>query len=110
MTATGHYSQGCAHAERGELAEAFDQLERCVQLEPDHAPACKLLARLSLTVNEVRAFVCWCHEAARVDPADPEPHLMMAEAFERMGRLAEAAEAHRRAEELLALESRAPGS
>lgn len=102
MTAAEHYAQGCSHAERGELTEAFDQLERSVQLEPDNAAACKLLARLSLSVDEVRAFVCWCHEAARIDPRDPEPHLMMAEVFERTNRLKEATEARDRAEELLA--------
>lgn len=80
--------------------QAFDHLERSVQLEPDNAAACKLLARLSLSVNEIRAFVCWCHEAARIEPLDPEPHLMMAEVFEQANRLKEAAEARQRATSL----------
>jgi cytochrome c-type biogenesis protein CcmH/NrfG len=100
MTAAEHFSQGCTHAEQGELTAAFDHLERSVRLEPDNAAACKLLARLSLSVDEVRAFVCWCHEAARIDPRDPEPHLMMAEVFERTNRLREAAEARYRATSL----------
>ena len=102
MTAAEHFTEGRAHAERGAITEAFHHLERSVQLEPDNAAACKLLARLSLAVNEVRAFVCWCHEAARIDPADAEPYLMMADAFEKSNRLQEAAEARARAEELLA--------
>lgn len=97
MTAAEHFAQGRAHAERGELTEAFLHLERSVQLFPENAEACKLLARLSLSVNEVRAFQCWCHEAARIDPHDPEPHLMMAAVFEEKNRRVEAAEARQRA-------------
>lgn len=97
MTAAEHYAQGIAHAERGELAEAFFHLESSVQLCPDNAEVCKFLARLSLSVNEIRAFQCWCHEASRIDPTDPEPHLMMAAVFEQKNRPAEAAEARQRA-------------
>jgi Flp pilus assembly protein TadD len=106
MTAAEHFVQGCAHAERGELTEAFHHLERSVQIEPGNAAACKLLARLSLAVNEIRAFVCWCHEAARIDPTDAEPYLMMADVFERANRTDEAAEARTRAEQLLTTGSR----
>lgn len=102
MTAAEHFAQGRAHAELGELTEAFLHLERSVQLFPENAEACKLLARLSLSVNEVRAFQCWCHEAARIDPRDPEPHLMMAAVFEEKNRQVEAAEARQRAAALTA--------
>jgi len=102
MTAAEHFAEGRAHAARGELTEAFFHLERSVQLFPENAEACKLLARLSLSVNEIRAFQCWCHEASRIDPADPEPHLMLADVLAQKNRLAEAAEARERASALLA--------
>ncbi|MDX2150128.1 MAG: GNAT family N-acetyltransferase [Bryobacteraceae bacterium] len=91
------FESGRDNAASGRLAEAFAAFERCVQLNPDHAAACKELARLSRLANEVRAFTNWCHEAIRLAPEDPEPHSMLAEALAAAGRLDEAA-----AEEIIA--------
>ena len=79
MGAEEYFQQGIAYAKAGRLAEAFEALEECVVLDPDHREACKELARLSLDANEVRAFCNWLHEAQRIDERDPEPHLMLAE-------------------------------
>ncbi|MBL8235799.1 MAG: hypothetical protein JNM66_00165 [Bryobacterales bacterium] len=79
MTAEEYYQLGLALAGRNQLGDAFVALEECVTINPDHGPACKELARLSLEANEVRAFTNWLHEAQRIDERDPEPHVMMAE-------------------------------
>ena len=79
MTAEEYYQLGLRLAEENQLGDAFVALEECVTLDPDHLPACKELARLSLLANEVRAFTNWLHEAQRIDEMDPEPHVMMAE-------------------------------
>ncbi|MBM3784142.1 MAG: hypothetical protein FJW30_07260 [Acidobacteria bacterium] len=79
MTAGQYYELGLQLARQERLGDAFVALEECVTLDPDHAPACKELARLSLLANEVRAFTNWLHEASRIDERDPEPHVMMAE-------------------------------
>jgi cytochrome c-type biogenesis protein CcmH/NrfG len=90
------YRRGLESAEAGELGRAFDLLERAVQLHPDFAEACKTLARISAETNEIRAFQNWCHEAARIDPADPEPYWMLGDWLGRKGRKEEALEALRR--------------
>lgn len=79
MTAAEYYELGLSLARENKLGDAFVALEECVTLDPDHGPACKELARLSLVANEVRAFTNWLHEAARIDERDPEPNVMMAE-------------------------------
>ena len=83
-------------AEAGDLAEAFLTIERAVQVFPDYSEACKTLARLSAETNEIRAFQNWCHEAARIDPKDPEPYWMLGDLLGRQGRREEAMEALRR--------------
>lgn len=79
MTADQYYQLGLTLAESNQLGDAFLALEECVTLDPDHLPACKELARLSLLANEVRAFSNWLHEAMRIAGDDPEPHVMLAE-------------------------------
>jgi hypothetical protein len=79
MTAEEYFKLGLRLAGEDKLGDAFMALEDCVTLDPDHALACKELARLSLLANEVRAFINWLHEAQRVDERDAEPHVMMAE-------------------------------
>ena len=101
MNAKEHYAEGIACAERGDIASAFVHLEKSVELEPENSEACKVLARLSLTVNEVRAFQNWCHEAARIAPLDPEPHWLIAQVCAASARWAESAEALEHALRLL---------
>ena len=98
MTAAELFELGAELAARSELGGAIEALEKAVELDPDHAGACKLLARLSLQVNERRAFVNWCHEASRIAPDDPEPYQMIADELTRAGRHEEAAEARQAAE------------
>jgi predicted Zn-dependent protease len=101
VTAEELYQLGSTLAAQSEVAQAIEVLERAVELDADHAGACKLLARLSLQINERRAFANWCHEASRIDPEDPEPYQMMAEELARVGRHEEAAEARQAAERRL---------
>lgn len=101
-SAEEHYQEGRASAERGDIAAAFVHLEKSIELQPENAEACKLLARLSLTVNEVRAFQNWCHEAARLAPSDPEPHWLIAQVCAASKRWAESAEALEKAVAMLA--------
>ncbi len=79
MTAEEYFHLGLRLAQEDKLGDAFVALEECVVLDPDHGPACKELARLSLLANEVRAFTNWLHEAQRIDERDPEPNVMLAE-------------------------------
>ncbi|HUQ92232.1 MAG TPA: hypothetical protein VM120_11175 [Bryobacteraceae bacterium] len=78
---------------RGEVGEAIGLLERKVASGEESAALCKELARLCLMVNEMRAFINWCHEAMRIDTADGEPYLMIGRVLSGKERWAEAVEA-----------------
>jgi tetratricopeptide (TPR) repeat protein len=91
------YQKGIRLAAEGDVHAALVAIERAVEIFPDFAEACKTLARLSLEVNEVRAFQNWIHEACRIDPADGEPYLLMGRLLASQGRSAEAIEALERA-------------
>jgi Tfp pilus assembly protein PilF len=82
-------------AEAGEVGAAIVVLERAVEECQDNAEVTKLLAKLNVRIDEVRAFQNWCHESLRIDPLDPEPHELLADYFEAKGRLGEAAEERR---------------
>lgn len=91
------YQRGLELAAEGSIHEALVSIERAVEIHPDFGPACKTLARLSLEVNEIRAFQNWMHEACRIDPDDSEPYVLMGRLLSVQRRPAEALEAFRRA-------------
>jgi tetratricopeptide (TPR) repeat protein len=84
--------QARALAAEGEMGKAIDVLERAVAIGEETSEICKELAKLCLTVNEVRAFANYCHEAIRLNPDDGEPYLMIARVLTGGGRWGEAAE------------------
>jgi Tfp pilus assembly protein PilF len=100
MDADERYREGIRLADCGDLGGAFVAFEKAVELNPNHAPTCKQLAKLSLAANERRAFTNWCHEAMRLDESDPEPHAMMAEVLAAAKRFEEAADEQRIADAL----------
>ncbi len=83
------------HVDAGAVGDAIIVLERAVEECQDNAEVTKLLAKLNLRIDEVRAFQNWCHESLRIDSRDPEPHEMLADYFEARGRQEEAEEERR---------------
>lgn len=77
----------------GKIGTAIDLLERAVASGEEDAILCKEIARMCLTVNEVRAFANWCHEAIRLNPKDGEPYLMMGRQLSSRNRWMETVEA-----------------
>lgn len=77
MSEQSYLNEARFHASRDQYGKAIDVLEQAVAIGDESCEICKELARLSLQVNELRAFANWCHEAMRINPSDPEPHLMM---------------------------------
>lgn len=101
MAGTSEYLERAgALSANGQVGEAILVLEQAVERCEDDAAVTKQLARLNLSINEVRAFQNWCHESLRIAPQDPEPHRMLAAYFRSTGRLAEAKEEERLAEGL----------
>jgi len=86
-------AQAKALQERGEIGRAIDVLEQAIAAGDESPEICKETARLCLSVNEVRAFTNYCHEAMRLDPSDPEPHLMIGRVLSQYERWEEASEA-----------------
>lgn len=84
--------QADALVRQGQVGSAIDLLEQAVAMGEESAELCKHIARLCLSVNEVRAFANWCHEAIRIDPNDAEPHLMLGYELYRNCRWGEAQE------------------
>ncbi|MCC6364796.1 MAG: hypothetical protein IT165_14845 [Bryobacterales bacterium] len=76
----------------GEVGKAIDLLEQAVAVGGESALISKEIARLCLSVNEVRAFTNWCHEAMRLDPSDGGPQLMIGRVLAAQQRWGEAAE------------------
>lgn len=86
-------SQATELASNGKIGEAIMLLEEAVETDRETAGICKLLARLSLQIDEVRAFQNWCHEGLRLDPNDAEFFFMQEDYFRQNGRDFEADEA-----------------
>lgn len=99
------YAEAQRFVASGEIGDAILLLERAVEECEDNADVTKLLAKLNLRIDEVRAFQNWCHESLRIAPRDPEPHEMLADYFEANGRAGEAEEERRVAAELRQLVS-----
>lgn len=89
-----------ARARELDIGSAIALLEEAVAEGGETAEIAKMLARLSLEINEVRAFQNWCHEALRMAPKDTEVHRMLAAYFRANGRDWEAEEALEIAERL----------
>lgn len=76
----------------GKVGDAIFVLEEAVENGKESAEIAKLLARLSLQIDEVRAFQSWCHEALRMNPKDLEIYQMLEDYFRSNGRDFEADE------------------
>jgi Tfp pilus assembly protein PilF len=87
-------------ADQGDIGTAIALLEESIERGEESAEIAKLLATLSLRIDEVRAFQNWCHEALRINPKDFTVHLMLADYFAANGREFEAEEAREIAQRL----------
>lgn len=79
-------------ASQSRFGEAYASLEDLVASGRETAHVCLQLAWLSYALDDPRALETWCHEAERLAPDWPEPHLALAWAFETSNRLNEALE------------------
>jgi hypothetical protein len=82
----------------GQIGEAIAVLEEAIEAGQETAGIAKLLAKLSLQIDEVRAFQNWCHEALRMDENDLEVYAMLEAYFRENGRDYEADEVKEAAE------------
>jgi len=88
-----HLAQAQGLIDSGQVGEAILLLEAAIEAGHESPAIAKTLARLSLRINEVRAFQNWCHEALRMDPNDIEVYQLLEDWFRSKGRDYEADEA-----------------
>jgi uncharacterized protein HemY len=74
------------------LDMAYRSLESDVARGEEDGRRALMLAWLAYTFGDARAVEIWCHEAIRLDPESPEPHLMLGLVLMRGERWAEAVE------------------
>jgi Flp pilus assembly protein TadD len=98
----------------GEDLPAYEALRHAHDLNPQESETENLLygvtlelARKSQTGKQYSESVGYFHEAAKLRPSDPEPHLRMAEIYRLTGRKAQATNEQQQADEL-SRNSRAP--
>lgn len=92
VEAAGPPDESLALIAAGRLGEAYEWLEREIGEGRESALYCRRLAWLGLAIEDIRAVEIWCHESLRLDPASPEPHLLLGYALLREARHAEALE------------------
>lgn len=93
-------SQAQKLVEEGLVGDAIFLLEEAVENGKETAEIAKMLAKLSLQIDEVRAFQSWCHEALRMNPRDLEIYRMLEDYFRLHGRDFEADEVRTAAESM----------
>jgi len=87
------------------LPAAYEYLEQLLQEDRESPELCRQLGWLALAIDDTRAVEIWAHEAIRLDPGAPDPHILLGRVLEQCGRWEEA-----RAEYLLAESKLTPGA
>jgi hypothetical protein len=67
-------TDGLLDADR--MTDAYHTLEARVAAGKEDYETVRRLAWLSWAIDDIRAVDVWSHEASRLDPAAPDPHLL----------------------------------
>jgi hypothetical protein len=97
----GHEATGSAAPEGGDeralrlireglVGEAYSHLEHEAAAGRESSENCRILSWLAFSFGDARAVEIWSHEALRLGPESPEPHILMAYALDLEERWAEA--------------------
>jgi tetratricopeptide (TPR) repeat protein len=81
------------YLKRGEPAQALPVASEAAKLAPDHFAACLALGQVLLETNDLQRAIPELERAATLAPGSPQAHFMLARAYTRAGREAEAARA-----------------
>jgi arylsulfatase A-like enzyme/Tfp pilus assembly protein PilF len=95
--ADARYSLGSVYARIDRIADATKELRAALDLEPRHFRANLLLGRILTLQGTPVPAIELLRTAAAVQPASGEAHQFLADAYEKAGRAAEAAEERQRA-------------
>ena len=97
--ADARYSLGSVYARIDRVPEALAELRAAIDLEPRHFRANLLLGRILALSGQAQAAVAHLRTAADVQPTSAEAHEFLADAYEKIGDRAAAAQERLRAEQ-----------
>jgi arylsulfatase A-like enzyme/Tfp pilus assembly protein PilF len=98
--ADGRYSLGSVYARIDRVPEALGELRTALELEPRHYRANLLLGRILFLQGQAGSARPHLERAVEVQPDSREAHAFLAEAYEKLGRAADAERERGRAEQL----------
>jgi tetratricopeptide (TPR) repeat protein len=78
------------HLKRGEAERALPAATEAARLAPDHFAACLALGQVQLEMNDIQGAIPQLEKAAALAPGSPQVHFMLARAYMRAGRQADA--------------------
>jgi len=95
-----HYYLAAVHTRLKQVPEAIKEYEKALELDPDHFQANLRYGRLLYLEGHADAALPKLSRAANVDPESPEAHEFLADAYQQLGKLQEAASERAKAAEL----------
>jgi arylsulfatase A-like enzyme/Tfp pilus assembly protein PilF len=98
--ADARFSLGSVYARIDRVSEAVGELQAALELEPRHYRANLLLGRIHTLQGQAAAGVPYLQRAAEAQPSSVEAQAFLADAYQALGRVAEAAQARARAQQL----------
>ena len=91
-----------AYLQTGRMPDAVKQCEKVLEFDPNHYPTNLLLGRILLLSGDAEAALPKLEKAAGLQPDAPESHLLLADAYDRLGRKTDAARERAEAKRLAA--------
>ena len=98
--ADARFSLGSVYARIDRVGEAVTELKAALELEPRHYRANLLLGRILTLQGQAGAGVPYLQRAAEAQPSSVEAQTFLADAYQALGRAADAAQARARAQQL----------
>lgn len=87
----GHVFLETAYARTGRVPETINECRIVLQFLPDHFGSYLILGRFLELQGDLQGALANLKKAESLDPKAPEPHVFLAEVYERLGRKTEAA-------------------
>jgi len=88
--AVAHHDLGLALENRGLLAEAIEQYEQAIEIQPGHVEAHNNLGKMLTSLGRSDEAMTHLRKAVELEPNRPEPHWNLGNVLAREGRLDEA--------------------
>ena len=79
-----------AYLQMDRVPDAIRQCEKALAFDPNHYPANLLLGRILVVSGNPQGALPKLNKAAELQPEAPEPHMLLTEAYDRLGRKTDA--------------------